>query len=170
MRVVILLVLLSSICYSQSLTVYNLADNENIKLDGILNEAFWPKADSISSLTMIDPVEGKHSAFNTVVKIAADNKNIYLGITCYDPEPDKIISISKTRDAYLSDEDRVIFVFDTHLDKRTGYIFAVNPYGTRYDALVFNSGEAENSSWDGMWDAATKRTPIGWTAEIVIPV
>ncbi|MGE5430919.1 MAG: DUF5916 domain-containing protein [Syntrophomonadaceae bacterium] len=170
MRVIILFALLASICYSQSLKVYNLSDNENIKLDGILNEAFWSKADSISSLAMIDPFEGRQAEFNTVVKIAADNKNIYLGITCYDPEPDKIISISKTRDAYLSDEDRVIFVFDTHLDQRTGYIFAVNPYGTRYDALVYNAGEAENSSWDGTWDAATKRTPEGWTAEIVIPV
>ncbi|MGE5402111.1 MAG: DUF5916 domain-containing protein [Ignavibacteriales bacterium] len=170
MRVVFLLVLLTSICYSQSLKVYNLSAQDNIKLDGTLNESFWLKADSISNLVMIDPFEGKHPDFNTIVKVAADKKNIYLGIVCYDPEPDKIISISKTRDASLSDEDRIIFVFDTHLDKRTGYIFAVNPYGTRYDALVYNSGEAENSSWDGIWDAATRITSYGWTAEIIIPV
>src|SRR5204863_9222239 len=60
-------------------------------------------------------------------------------------------------------------VLDTYLDGRSGYVFAVNPSGSRYDALV-NQGGDENSSWDAIWEAATARTATGWSAEFLIPL
>jgi hypothetical protein len=73
------------------------------------------------------------------------------------------------RDAPLTQEDHVRIVIDSFLDGRSGYVFAVNPSGARYDALI-NPGDAtENADWDGIWEAATKRMPTGWVAEIRIP-
>ncbi|MEN8194822.1 MAG: DUF5916 domain-containing protein, partial [Bacteroidota bacterium] len=54
-------------------------------------------------------------------------------------------------------------------DERNGYIFSVNPFGARYDAIVANRGEYENSNWDGVWDAKTSITADGWSTEIIIP-
>nr|MDQ3421138.1 DUF5916 domain-containing protein [Acidobacteriota bacterium] len=51
-----------------------------------------------------------------------------------------------------------------------GYVFAVNPSGARYDALINPGGETEKVEWDGIWEAATQRTASGWSAEIWIPV
>jgi hypothetical protein len=155
--------------FSQTLKVYNL-NQEKIRIDGVLDEPAWVKADSISNLTMVEPLENVSPSFRTVVKVLADSKNIYIGVQCYDKHPDKITSYSKIRDSRLYSEDRIKFVFDTNLDERTGYIFAVNPSGTRYDALVSDFGEGENSSWDAIWDARTRIDSKGWTAEIVIPV
>ena len=56
------------------------------------------------------------------------------------------------------------------LDGRSGYVFAVNPSGARYDGLINPGGESDNADWDGIWEAATQRTATGWSAEIRIPV
>jgi hypothetical protein len=61
-------------------------------------------------------------------------------------------------------------VLGPFLDGRSGYVFSVNPSGARYDGLINPGGESENVDWDGIWEAATKRTATGWTAEIWIPV
>ena len=61
-------------------------------------------------------------------------------------------------------------VLDPFLDGRTGYIFAVNPGGARYDALVARRGEGEDPQWDAVWEAATSRDSEGWSAEIRIPL
>jgi hypothetical protein len=55
-------------------------------------------------------------------------------------------------------------------DGRSGYVFAVNPTGARYDSIVSPGGESDNPDWDGIWEAATARLPTGWSAEIRIPV
>src|SRR3990172_6916188 len=69
------------------------------------------------------------------------------------PAPHRITAYAKARDASLQGEDHVKLVLDTFLDGRSGYIFAINPSGARYDALVANQGEGENSNWDAIWDA-----------------
>ncbi len=143
--------------------------NDAYKLDGKLTENFWKETDSIATLTMVEPQENEPASRKTVVRIVADENKILIGIKCYD-EPDKITAYSKARDAHIFTEDYIKFVLDPFLDGRTGYIFAVNPFGARYDALVSNRGEDENSNWDGVWEAQTKIGSDGWTAEIEIPV
>ncbi|NOX37625.1 MAG: carbohydrate binding family 9 domain-containing protein [Calditrichaeota bacterium] len=154
---------------AQTLVVYPL-ENETIHLDGILDEPAWQRADAITHLTMVEPHEGAEPTFQTIVKVLADERHIYLGIMCYDPQPDKIVVYSRIRDSYLRSEDWIKFVLDTNRDQRTGFIFGVNPAGTRYDALVANFGEGENRNWDGIWDARTQMTREGWSVEIVIPI
>ncbi len=138
-------------------------------LDGVLNEPFWKTADSINGLTMVEPKENAAPSKKTIVKILADNEKLLIGVICYD-NPQKITAFSKGRDQSLYSEDHIKFVLDTYLDKRSGYVFAINPYGARYDAVISDRGEDENSSWDGVWDAKTFIGDFGWSAEIIIPV
>jgi hypothetical protein len=56
-------------------------------------------------------------------------------------EPDRIVSHTMKRDAELRGEDHIKIVFDTFLNGRTGYVFAVNPNGARYDALITREGK-----------------------------
>ncbi|MBI4888789.1 MAG: hypothetical protein HY824_16950 [Acidobacteria bacterium] len=60
-------------------------------------------------------------------------------------------------------------VLGPFLDGRSGYVFAVNPRGARYDAIINPGGENENADWDGIWEAATARTATGWSVEMRIP-
>jgi hypothetical protein len=141
-----------------------------LRLDGVLDEPAWAAAEAIENLTMIDPTEGAEPSFPTEIRVLADDKRIVIGVVCHDREPAKIVSWSVARDSGLGDEDHVKIVIDTYGDGRTGYIFAVNPLGARYDALVSNRGESENRNWDGLWEAKAIRTGTGWSAEISIPI
>ncbi len=141
-----------------------------IKLDGHLNEPDWQQAPVLTGLHTTVPVEGGTPTGKTEVRVLAEPRNIYLGIVCYDPEPDKIVSFSKLRDANLRYEDHIRIVLDPMRDGQSGYIFAVNPNGARYDALVSNRGEGENKNWDGVWEAKAHITDSGWVAEIKIPI
>jgi len=141
-----------------------------IRLDGRLDEPEWEKADSITNLTQIEPTEGGKPTGRTVVKVLADSQQLFFGIVADDPDPSAIVAFDVRRDAYLRDEDNIRIVLDPFLDGRSGVVFAVNPNGARYDALVIRRGEGENSDWDQIWDAKAVRTGHGWSVEIWIPV
>jgi len=106
-----------------------------------------------------------------VVRVLATSDAIIVGVRADDPEPARIVSYARERDATLDAEDHIKIVLDTYRDGRSGYVFAVNANGARYDALVGNqAAEGERADWDGVWEAATARTPSGWSAEIRIPL
>ncbi len=141
-----------------------------IRLDGRLDEAAWQQARAIDNLTMSEPTPGVAPSARTVVRVLADAKTLFVGVRCEDPDPAGIVSFTKARDGSLQNEDHVKLVLDTFRDGRSGYVFAVNPGGARYDALVNPGGESENANWDGLWEAATSRDAGGWSLEVRIPV
>lgn len=155
---------------SQRPVIVSLRVDKELKVDGWLDEVEWSRADSITSLIMVEPIENGFPTFPTLVKILLTSKNIYLGFTCFDDKPDEIVAFSKARDSDLDDEDYIKVIFDTYRDGRNGYIFAINPFGARYDALVSFNGESENANWDGAWEAETKVNGDFWSAEIRIPI
>jgi hypothetical protein len=140
-----------------------------LRLDGKLDEPMWMHTDSISNLTEVEPETGRIPSGKTVVRVIVDVNRVVIGIRADDPDPSGIVSFARERDAALTNEDHVKIVLDTYLDGRSGYVFAVNPNGARYDALVSGQGDSENANWDAVWDASAVRTATGWSAEIVIP-
>jgi hypothetical protein len=102
--------------------------------------------------------------------VLADTHALVIGIVCDEPDPSHIVSFSVRRDAVLTSEDHVRIVLGPFGDGRSGYVFAVNPSGARYDGLINPGGESDNPDWDGIWEAATARLDTGWSAEIRIPV
>ncbi len=113
----------------------------DLVLDGILSEAAWAEAESIENLTTVEPEEGGAPAGRTTVKVLANAKEIVFGVVCEDAEPAGIVSFSKARDSELDEEDHILVVLDTFQDGRSGYAFAVNPSGARFDGLVVAQGE-----------------------------
>jgi Domain of unknown function (DUF5916) len=141
-----------------------------MRIDGRLDEPAWLAADSIATLTQIEPTQGSAPSARTIVRVLAGADAIVIGIRADDATPSGIVSFARERDAALTNEDHVKIVLDTYRDGRSGYVFAINPNGARYDALVSGQGESENANWDAVWEAATERTATGWSAEIRIPV
>ena len=141
-----------------------------IAIDGRLSEPEWESAEAIDDFLQTDPTEGAPPSARTRVQVLADRRAIVIGIVCDQPDPEDIVSFSLSRDAVLTSEDHVRIVLGPFADGRSGYVFAVNPSGARYDGLINPGGESENPDWDGIWEAATARLPTGWSAEIRIPV
>ncbi len=144
--------------------------SEAIRVDGRLDEAPWAAATPLSELRMVEPTEGAPATFRTRVRVLASATALYIGVEAFDDDPDGIVSYSKARDAELRSEDHLKILLDPFLDGQSGYVFAVNPAGARYDALVADQGLGENASWDAVWEARTAITEDGWTAELRIPI
>jgi hypothetical protein len=142
----------------------------DLSLDGVLSEPFWASAEAITNLTTVEPEEGAVPVGQTTVKVLANAREIVFGVECRDPDPSRIVSFSKARDSDLEEEDHVLLVLDTFQDGRSGYVFAVNPSGARFDGLVTAQGEDVNPNWDAVWEARTARDERGWSAEIRIPI
>ena len=140
-----------------------------IRIDGVLDEPAWHTAESSDAFLQTDPVEGAAPSVRTAVRVMAGADAIVIGIVCED-DPSSIVSRSVARDADLDSEDHVQVVLGPFRDGRSGYAFAVNPSGARHDSLLGGGDEDENEDWDGIWEAATRRSATGWTAEIRIPL
>jgi hypothetical protein len=141
-----------------------------IRVDGHLDEAAWAAAVPIGALTMVEPREGEAPLAATEIRVLASPTQIYIGVRAFDDDPLGPVSHSKARDSELRSEDHVKILLDPFRDGQSGYVFAVNPGGARYDALVAEQGLGDNSSWDAIWEAATQRDSRGWTLEVRIPV
>jgi Domain of unknown function (DUF5916) len=141
-----------------------------LRVDGVLDEPAWAAAPAIEGLAMVEPRQGDLGTGRTVVKVVAGPRVIAFGIRCQDPDASGIVSFTKERDGDFEAEDHLVIVLDPFQDGRSGYVFAVNPGGARFDALVDPGGESVDKNWDGEWEAASARDAEGWTAEIRIPV
>ncbi len=142
---------------------------EKIQLDGILNEPAWIKAPKISNFRQRELHEGALPTEKTKVAFLYDDKNLYIGVWCYDKEPEKIIATKMKRDFRWWTDDNFEIIISPFNDNRNGYLFVTNPNGAMTDLLVTNEGEGMNDSWNGIWDVATTVNDSGWFAEIEIP-
>ena len=151
----------------RSVTAVRLFDGESVALDARLDEPFWSRAVPAAEFTQIDPANGNPATERTEVRVVFDRDALYLGVTCFDSEPDRWIGWQLRRDERLFSDDSFTWAIDTFLDGRTGYLFEMNPSGMMADALMGVNGE--NREWDGIWNARARRSEIGWTLEIAIP-
>ncbi len=140
-----------------------------IIIDGRLTEADWLTARPVSNFTQRELNNGQPATERTQVAVLYDTKNLYVGVWCFDSQPDKIRAQGMKRDFSSSTDDNFEIVLDTYHDARNGYLFITNPNGARYDALIQNNGDRVNDSWDGVWNVKTTITAEGWFAEFVFP-
>ncbi len=145
-----------------------LRTTSTISLDGKFLEPEWLRADSITALTQRDPGEGLPASERTVVRFLATPQGLAVGVWAYDREPTGIRGTQLRRDADLSADDQFSIIIDAQQDKRSGFIFTINPNGALTDSELLTF-ESENLSWDGIWDARTQITSEGWFAEMLIP-
>jgi len=155
--------------HSQPDTIKAFKIEPTIKLDGVLDELAWAQARRISNFTQRELNENTPATERTEVAILYNKTELYIGIWCFDDEPDKIVAQKMKWDFEYGVEDNFIFVLDTYGDKRNAYLFATNPNGAQYDALVVDNNRRTNVDWNGVWYVAAKRTDKGWFAEIKIP-
>ncbi len=139
-----------------------------IKFDGNLDEPVWKSAQPATNFKQREPDNGAPATERTEIRILYDQNNLYIGVLCFDSQPDKIIANSLVRDSDLRGDDKLTIVIDTYLDHRTGFVFATNPNGARLDAYQYAPERRPNSNWNGVWDVRAKITPGGWQAEIII--
>jgi hypothetical protein len=144
--------------------------SEEIKIDGVLSESSWTKAEAITDFRQQEPKEGESASEKTEIRVLFDDKNLYFAIRAFDSDAKNINARELVRDANFSNDDKVEILLDTYHDKRNAFRFAVNPLGTQQDALITDEGRDVNLSWDAAWISEGKIDATGWTVEIAIPL
>src|SRR5687767_8120573 len=141
-----------------------------IVLDGVVNEAAWdavePLPMSLHSPTYLGPLTER-----TDVRIAHDDRYLYVAGRMYDSDPANIRTNTFYRDVYSGD-DLLAVVIDSYNDYETAVWFVANPAGARIDRSVSNDGTGDNAmneNWNAHWDVATSQNEEGWYAEFRIP-
>ncbi|MDE0016180.1 MAG: DUF5916 domain-containing protein [Candidatus Poribacteria bacterium] len=142
---------------------------ESVEIDGELTEADWQNATSIRQFIQFEPDAGAPLTEATEVRILYDDKYIYFGFVCSEPDRSKIVANKMRRDAEMWDQDNVFVLLDTYNDRRSGFFFRVNPLGAREDVALMDSGDSRNENWNAVWNSKSKINGDNWTTEIAIP-
>ena len=141
-----------------------------INVDGHLDEAQWQDAEVAGDFFQLEPVEGAPATFPTEVRVLYDDKNLYVGFVCFDPNPENIMAPDMQRDTRMSFSNDMVTVVIASLDHyREAFEFQTNPNGARSDSFVSAEGNNSDRDWNGLWNAASQVYDYGWSAEYVIP-
>lgn len=146
--------------------------DDEIVLNGTLNESVWQDAQMITGFTQREPVQGKPASFDTEVRILFDSKFLYVGAICKDSLTDRkrLRVRNLQRDFSGFGNDRFSVALDGLMDKRNAVGFEVTPYGSQRELQVIDGDESDgNVDWDALWYVRTQVTDKGWTVEMAIP-
>src|SRR5882724_6725503 len=144
------------------------------RLDGTLNDPLWQLAKPVTDFRQREPYEGDPATEKTEVRILYTRHAVYFGVQCYDSEPSRIIATELRRDVSQELDDHFEILIDSNHDRRSAYVFEVNPLGTQNDGLVVEEqggtdGGDFDRGWDGVWTSEARITADGWTAIVEIP-
>lgn len=141
--------------------------SEQMTLDGLDREQVWAEAPVTDEFYQFTPAEAGRARFRTTVRVAYDDRTLYVFVRAFDPNPDSLVALLSRRDIRTPSE-WIKVVVDGFRDRRSAMQFMVNPAGVKRDATVYNDLN-EDIAWDGVWDAVTNVDDEGWTAEFAIP-
>jgi len=137
-------------------------------IDGRLDDEVWKQAAIIEDLHQVLPHEYEAPTQRTVFYIMYDKDALYIGARAWDTEPEKMVARILKQGGELFKEDRIGVILDPFNDKRSGYMFELNPNGVRLEGL-FNSPTEFRPWWEGIWHGDAEITEDGYTTEMVIP-
>lgn len=149
-----------------------------VTLDGILDDAAWAGAPVATGFTQREPDEGADPTERTEVRVIYDRETLYVGVMAYDRSPGEVIARTLQRDQLMEidnnepvllGDDAVAILFDPFHDHRNAVVFATNPNGAEFEALITDEGREFNTDWRGVWRVAAAVHAEGWSAEFAIP-
>ena len=143
--------------------------DEPIQLDGVLDEATWQDAEAGNDFRQRQPEEFEPATEPTTIRVVYTADTLYIGVHAVDSEPDKVVGREMGRDVPIFNDDGIVILLDTFLDRRNAYFFETNPNSSRTDGYVTDEGRDFSIDWDGVWNVKSRRTHDGWTAEFAIP-
>jgi hypothetical protein len=144
-----------------------------MKVDGRLDEPVWSQITPVRDFVQLEPDLGTPVSEKTEAMVFYDDENLYIGFRCFDRQPHKIIAKYGPHDSSFDGSDAVRVLLDPFHDRRTGFVFLVNPLGIQADATIneeVRSGDdLLDLTWDAIWYSAAAIEDWGWSAEIQIP-
>ncbi len=136
-------------------------------IDGLISDGEWTAAAVARDFVQFEPQRGAQPSQPTTAWVQYDEVALYVAFRV--AEPDEPIAELTRRDADLFEDDVVVVVLDSFLDRQSGYYFMTNLLGTQTDGRIVNDGRTTDPTWDGAWQVAAQRSSTSWSAELAIP-
>ncbi|MGH1364713.1 MAG: DUF5916 domain-containing protein [Calditrichia bacterium] len=137
-------------------------------IDGKLDEEVWSGEGWGQRFIQREPNENAEPDEQTTFKIIYDPEFLYIGIKCFDAEPDKINRRMTRRDG--AEGDWVEVLFDSDHDLRTAFSFTLSAAGVQGDKKILLNGSQEDDTWNPVWYSGSNISEEGWTSEMKIPL
>ncbi|HVT07589.1 MAG TPA: DUF5916 domain-containing protein [Polyangia bacterium] len=137
------------------------------KIDGRLDDPAWPAAPVSDAFTQHYPDEGAPPTERTFVRVLYDDRNLYVGIDCWQTHS-PIVRRLQRRDGFLP-SDGVWIDIDSRDDGVSAYHFSVNAAGVLLDGIHYNDTNF-SADWDAIWEAKVADTGHGYSVEFRIPL
>ncbi|MBN2134793.1 MAG: carbohydrate binding family 9 domain-containing protein [Acidobacteria bacterium] len=165
---ILFFILFLSTIYCEDLITAIKVDDEII-IDGKLDEAIWQKAPSATNPDFITyaPSDGQVIPQRTKIWIAYDEENIYFAFYCQD-EIDRIKTSICQRDNMFYD-DWIAVSIDSMANREMFYTFYANPNGIQGDSIETSTSGADVSA-DWVWYCGGQVVQDGYTVEMKIPL
>lgn len=148
-------------------TTASIVGKGEITIDGKIDDEAWNVVEWSSDYVEFQPDVGTEPTEQTKMKIAYDDKNLYIAFICYENDPSTIENRMGRRDDFPG--DWVEINIDSYNDDRTGFSFTMSASGVKGDEFISNNGNFDDS-WNPIWYMDTQITSEGWTAEARIPL
>jgi hypothetical protein len=140
-----------------------------IVLDGRLTESAWRRAGRVEDWYETAPGDNVTPKVPTIGYLAYDERYLYVGFDCRDPEPSRIRAPLADRDGLTGNVDHAGILIDSRNDGKTAMLFAASASGVQYDSVWDDSVATDDTAPDFYWDAAAHVDEAGWTLEMRIP-
>lgn len=147
----------------QALRIHN-----SPKIDGLLEDEVWQKANTASNFMMVEPGDGDPvpPGYETDVKLLYNDEAIFIGAYMRSSHPDKTIKQFTQRDNIGLSEFFIVDI-NPYDDGENQTRFLITAAGTIVDGKAI--GNNEDYTFNTVWEAEIYHDPTGWYAEIKIP-
>ncbi|MBK0380635.1 carbohydrate binding family 9 domain-containing protein [Mucilaginibacter segetis] len=139
-----------------------------IKIDGVMDEAAWQRADTAADFFMVLPMDTSRANIKTSVRMTYDDNNLYVLAVCYTPGAGPYMVQSLKRDFDFQKNDNFIFFIDPFDARTDGFSFGANAAGGQWDGSMYEGGKVD-LSWDNIWSSSVKNYGDRWVFECAIP-
>lgn len=144
--------------------------NEQIRINGILDEKEWSLATAAVDFIQQRPYNGASASLPTQVKFLYDNSGLYIGAMMYDPFPDSILTQLGLRDSDNLNADFFTLMLSPFDDGLNAFAFRVYASDVQTDYKVTSETDFDTDvSWDAVWLSKAQISETGWVVEMKIP-
>ncbi len=139
---------------------------EDIKVDGILDEETWKRAETGTDFWQKMPYYAPAADPRTEIFLSYDQDYLYVAAKCYQKKEDLTI-ITLKRDEYWN-SDGIAVVLDPLNTMTNSVLFGTSAVGVQWDATRSPTGDT-SSDWSNKWYVETRVHDDHWSAEFAIP-
>lgn len=141
--------------------------SEPPKIDGDLNDKCWENIPVITGFKTLG-IDGKYTNFQTEVKIAYDEKNLYFAIYNYENKINALRAKCKENQnmEIFGDDANEILISNKERGKP---FFQIGLNSEGISCLLFYDENGKRAFWENRIVTGTKKEENGWTLEVAIP-